>query len=88
MLYLLESARQPISLLRSALIVFTMSPLSHDLKTHILRLVLADVLNKQRIKFINPDILSVCWKERNITRIPMQRVTDPDTAEFSERVGL
>jgi hypothetical protein len=42
---------------------FTMSSLSHDFKPRILCPVLADVLKKQRIKFLNPDVLYVEKRE-------------------------
>jgi hypothetical protein len=52
-------------LLHTALIACTKFSVSHDFKTDLLRILLADVLKQQFIKFINPALLLVLKRENH-----------------------
>ena len=61
--FFFAAARYPISLLHTALVACIMFSMSHDFRPDLLWILLADILKKQFIKFINPVLLLVSKRE-------------------------
>jgi len=59
------AVRYPICLLHTALITCIMFSVSHEFKLDVLWILLADILKKQFINFINPDPLLVFKRENH-----------------------
>jgi len=78
--------RYPISLLHTTLIACIKFSMSYDFKPDLLRILLADILKKQCIKFINRDLLLVLQTENHSAEL--QSVIYVDIFGFSKRLRL
>ena len=81
------AARYSISLLHTALIACLVFSVSHYFKTDLLSILLAHILKKQFIKFINPALLLVLKRE-NIVQNFKQCVIYVDIVGFAKRLRL
>jgi hypothetical protein len=77
--------RYPISLLHTTLIACIKFSMSYDFKPDLLRILLADILKKQCIKFINGALLVL---QRENHSAELQCVIYVDIVGFAKRLRL